>query len=84
MKLITGLRGGMSGVVAEILQQSLGKIVVVRLKVGKILRGRLKGFDQHLNVVLAETEDITKAENAEKLGLIILRGDNVVLILLQG
>jgi len=74
----------MSGVVAEILQQSLGKIVVVRLKVGKILRGRLKGFDQHLNVVLAETEDITKAENAEKLGLIILRGDNVVLILLQG
>jgi small nuclear ribonucleoprotein len=72
----------MSGVVAEILDQSLGKIVVVRLKVGKILRGRLKGFDQHLNVVLAETEDITEAENAEKLGLIILRGDNVVLILL--
>jgi small nuclear ribonucleoprotein len=74
----------MSGVVAEILEQSLGKIVVVRLKAGKILRGRLKGFDQHLNVVLAETEDITEAENAEKLGLIILRGDNVVLILLQG
>jgi len=72
----------MSGVVAEILEQSLGKIVVVRLKAGKILRGRLKGFDQHLNVVLAETEDITEAENAKKLGLIILRGDNVVLILL--
>ena len=74
----------MSGVVAEILDQSLGEMVVVRLKVGRILRGRLKGFDEHLNVVLAETEDITKAENAEKLGLIILRGDNVVLILLQG
>jgi len=74
----------MSGVVADILEQSLGKIVVVRLKAGKILRGKLKGFDQHLNVVLAETEDITEAENAKKLGLIILRGDNVVLILLQG
>ena len=72
----------MSGVVAEILEQSLGKIVIVRLKAGKILRGKLKGFDQHLNVLLAETEDITKAENAEKLGLIILRGDNIVLILL--
>jgi small nuclear ribonucleoprotein len=72
----------MSGVVAEILQQSLGKIVIVRLKAGKILRGKLKGFDEHLNVVLAETEDITEAENAKKLGLIILRGDNVVLILL--
>jgi small nuclear ribonucleoprotein len=72
----------MSGVVAEILEQSLGEIVIVRLKAGKILRGRLKGFDQHLNVLLAETEDITKAENAKKLGLIIIRGDNVVLILL--
>ena len=72
----------MSGVVAEILDQSLGEMVVVRLKAGKILHGRLKGFDQHLNVVLAETEDITEAENAKKLGLIILRGDNVVLILL--
>jgi small nuclear ribonucleoprotein len=72
----------MSGVVAEILEQSLGEMVIVRLKAGKILRGRLKGFDQHLNVVLAETEDITEAENAKKLGLIILRGDNVVLILL--
>jgi small nuclear ribonucleoprotein len=72
----------MSGVVADILEQSLGEMVVVRLKVGKILRGRLKGFDEHLNVVLAETEDITEAENVKKLGLIILRGDNVVLILL--
>jgi len=72
----------MSGVVAEILDQSLGEMVVVRLKAGKILRGRLKGFDEHLNVVLAETEDITEAENVKKLGLIILRGDNVVLILL--
>jgi hypothetical protein len=35
---------------------------------------------QHLNVLLAETEDITEAENAKKLGLIIIRGDNVVLI----
>jgi small nuclear ribonucleoprotein len=72
----------MSGVVADILEQSLGEMVVVRLKAGKILRGRLKGFDEHLNVLLAETEDITEAENVKKLGLIILRGDNVVLILL--
>jgi small nuclear ribonucleoprotein (snRNP)-like protein len=38
----------MSGVVAEILEQSLGKIVIVRLKAGKILRGKLKGFDKNL------------------------------------
>lgn len=62
---------------SEILEQNLGKIVLVRLKGGKSLRGRLKGFDQHLNLVLEETED---TENMKKIGLIILRGDNVVLI----
>jgi len=50
------------------------------LKGGRSLRGRLKGFDQHLNLVLEETEDTTTSENVKKLGTIIVRGDNVVLI----
>ncbi len=70
----------MSEMTTEILEQNLGKIVLVRLKGGKSLRGRLKGFDQHLNLVLEETEDTSMVENQKKLGLIIVRGDNVVLI----
>ncbi len=70
----------MSEMTTEILEQNLGKMVIVRLKGGKSLRGRLKGFDQHLNLVLEETEDTTSAENSKKLGSIIVRGDNVVLI----
>ena len=70
----------MSEMTTEILEQNLGKIVLVRLKGGKSLRGRLKGFDQHLNLVLEETEDTTDVESQRKLGLIIVRGDNVVLI----
>ncbi len=54
--------------------------MLVRLKGGKSLRGRLKGFDQHLNLVLEETEDTSSPENVKKLGQIIVRGDNVVLI----
>lgn len=67
----------------EILEQNLGKTVLVRLRGGKKLRGKLKGFDQHLNLVLEETEDTTSSEEThvcEKLGLIIVRGDNVILI----
>ena len=41
----------MSEMTTEILEQNLGKVVLVRLKGGKSLRGRLKGFDQHLNLV---------------------------------
>jgi small nuclear ribonucleoprotein len=70
----------MSEMTTEILEQNLGKIVLVRLKGGKNLRGKLKGFDQHLNLVLEETEDTTTSENVRKLGQIIVRGDNVVLI----
>jgi small nuclear ribonucleoprotein len=64
----------------EILEDSLGKAVLIRLKGGKSLRGKLQGFDQHLNLVLEEAEDTTKTEDVKKLGLIIVRGDNVVMI----
>ncbi len=70
----------MSEMTTEILEQNIGKIVLVRLRGGKGLRGKLKGFDQHLNLVLEETDDTSDIENIKKLGLIIVRGDNVVLI----
>jgi len=67
-------------VATEILEESLGKVILIQLRGGKRLRGKLKGFDQHLNLVLEETEDVTNADNLKKLGLIIIRGDNVVMI----
>lgn len=70
----------MSEMTTGILEQNLGKQVIVRLKGGRSLRGKLKGFDQHLNLVLDETDDTTTPENVKKLGLIIVRGDNVVII----
>jgi len=70
----------MSEMTTKIMEESLGKIVLVRLRSGRKLRGKLKGFDQHLNLVLEETEETTDAENVKKLGAIIVRGDNVVII----
>ena len=70
----------MSEVTTHILEESLDKIVLVRLKGGRSLRAKLKGFDQHLNLVLEDAEDITDTENTKKLGSIIVRGDNVVII----
>jgi small nuclear ribonucleoprotein len=70
----------MSEMTTQILKESLGKTVLVRLKGGKSLRAKLKGFDQHLNLVLEDTEDTTDPENTKKMGILIVRGDNVVII----
>lgn len=64
----------------QILEESLGKIVLIKLRGGRSIRGRLQGFDQHLNLVLERAEDVTDADNIKELGLIIVRGDNVIMI----
>ena len=64
----------------QILEESLGKTVLIRLRGGKSIRGQLLGFDQHLNLVLEKAEDVSDKSNTEELGLIIVRGDNVVMI----
>jgi small nuclear ribonucleoprotein len=64
----------------QILEESLGKTMLIRLRGGKSIRGQLRGFDQHLNLVLEKAEDVTDTDKTEELGLIIVRGDNVVMI----
>lgn len=64
----------------KILEESLGRMVLVRLKGGRSFRGKLQGFDQHMNLVLEEAEDISDTNNAIRIGTIIVRGDNVVIL----
>jgi small nuclear ribonucleoprotein len=73
-------RATMSEMTTKILEESLGKVVLVQLRGSKNLRGELKGFDQHLNLVLKDAEEIKDPENVKKLGVLIIRGDNVVII----
>lgn len=70
----------MAEMIDEVLEKSLGKTVLIKLRSGRLLRGVLEGFDQHINLVLRDAEDISDPENTEKIGTIILRGDNVVMI----
>ena len=59
------------------LNDSLGEKVELLLKDGRILTGTLIGFDDHMNLVLEDTNEETE-ERRRRIGTIILRGNNVV------
>ncbi|MBS7646034.1 MAG: LSm family protein [Candidatus Bathyarchaeia archaeon] len=70
----------MSDVASKVFEDTLGRTVLVELKGGRCIRGKLYSFDQHMNLVLEEAEEITSENNTRKLGMIIVRGDNIVLV----
>jgi len=39
----------------KVLDESLGKVVLIKLKGGKVIRGNLHGFDQHMNLLLEDS-----------------------------
>lgn len=52
---------------------------MVEIKGNKEFRGRLIGYDIHMNLVLEDAEEIGEGES-KKLGRVVVRGDNVILI----
>ncbi len=63
----------------DILNNALNKSVLIRLKGSREFRGELQGYDMHMNVVLANAEEIKESES-KKLGTVVVRGDNIVFI----
>lgn len=64
---------------SSFLENALDQVVLVKLKGGKKVRGVLKSFDMHLNLILANAEEISEA-GSKRLGTLVVRGDNVVMI----
>ena len=64
----------------KVLDESLGRVVLIKMKGGKVIRGTLLGFDQHMNLLLEESEELLDEGKTNNLGTIVVRGDNVVII----
>lgn len=70
----------MSETAHKILEENLGNNVLIKTKEGAMIRGRLKSFDQHLNVVLEDAEELRKDGTTRKLGVVVIRGDTIILV----
>ena len=70
----------MAEMIERVLERSLGKTVLIKLRGGRTLRGTLEGFDQHVNLYMKDSEEVTDPMNVIEIGNIVLRGDNVIMI----
>ncbi|MEE9506126.1 MAG: LSM domain-containing protein [Thermoplasmata archaeon] len=64
----------------SVLNANINHQVIVELKAGREYRGKLEGFDPHMNIVLTGAEERMDDEVVRKLDVAILRGDNVIYI----
>ena len=54
--------------------------VILDLKNGKQLVGKLQAFDIHINVVLEDAEERVDGDVKRKIGTIFIRGDTIIMI----
>ncbi|PSG96011.1 RNA-binding protein [Thermoplasmatales archaeon SW_10_69_26] len=66
----------------DVLDDNLESRMRLILKDGRRLRGEFIGYDQYMNVVLEDTEEETD-ESTRRLGTVVLRGNNVVSMVLD-
>jgi small nuclear ribonucleoprotein len=69
----------MADEISTLMSNSKNKSVLLRLRNNKTIKGNLLDFDVHMNLTLDDAEDVTD-EKPEKLGKILLRGDNVLIV----
>ena len=64
----------------KVLDESINKMVLIKLKGNKTIRGNLLGFDRHMNLLLDRSEEVPSEGDSISLGSIVVRGDNVIMI----
>ncbi|MCX6799274.1 MAG: LSm family protein [Candidatus Diapherotrites archaeon] len=64
----------------DMLNEAIGKEILVVLKGDVTIRGTLKSFDVHLNIVLENAEQLRDGQPQKKYGKLMVRGDSVILI----
>jgi small nuclear ribonucleoprotein len=74
---------------SENLEGCVGKTVIIKLRGGKSVQGKLLDFDQYMNLVIRDAVELLDDNDHgpkrahSKLGTIILRADNILGIAIE-
>jgi small nuclear ribonucleoprotein len=63
----------------DVLEKAMDQKLSLLLKDSRVIEGKLTGYDEYMNMVLSDAEE-TLDGNKRRLGIVILRGNNVVSI----
>ena len=69
----------MADEISNLMNKNKNKSILLRLRNNKTVKGNLLDFDVHMNLTLGEAEDVSE-DKSQKLGKILLRGDNILAI----
>ena len=69
----------MSDEISTLMRNNRNKSIFLRLRNNKTIKGSLVDFDVYMNLTLDDAEDVSDGKT-QKLGKILLRGDNVLTI----
>ena len=65
----------------DLLNKAIGQHVLIRLKNGDGIRGKVSSFDAHMNMVLEDAEEVgDNGDSKAKIGTILLRGGNILFV----
>ena len=69
----------MSSEIISTLDGYLDQVIMIKLRNKKTIQGNLQDFDQHMNLILTNSKDIT-ADNVKSLDKVLLRGANIIMV----
>jgi small nuclear ribonucleoprotein len=69
----------MADEISTLMRNNRNKSIFLRLRNNKTIKGSLVDFDVYMNLTLDDAEDVSDGKT-QKLGKILLRGDNVLTI----
>ena len=69
----------MSSEIINTLDGYLDEVIMIKLRNKKTIQGNLQDFDQHMNLILTDSKDIT-ADDIKSLDKVLLRGANIIMV----